>query len=125
MANGSELQSAERKDGVRQKDLTGASLPLHPFLFAIASVLALLVQNLHQTFISNAVPALAGSLAFALVVYMAVVAVRRRFDARSAVIASIWVAGCLFHDGLRSEEHTSELQSREKLVCRLLLEKKN
>src|SRR5690606_39807769 len=27
-------------------------------------------------------------------------------------------------DQLRSEEHTSELQSREKLVCRLLLEKK-
>src|SRR5690606_15208584 len=27
--------------------------------------------------------------------------------------------------GHRSEEHTSELQSREKLVCRLLLEKKN
>src|SRR5690606_34328965 len=26
---------------------------------------------------------------------------------------------------VRSEEHTSELQSREKLVCRLLLEKKN
>src|SRR5690606_39352588 len=27
--------------------------------------------------------------------------------------------------GCRSEEHTSELQSRENLVCRLLLEKKN
>src|SRR3712207_7193793 len=27
--------------------------------------------------------------------------------------------------GLRSEEHTSELQSRQSLVCRLLLEKKN
>src|SRR5690606_40876421 len=27
--------------------------------------------------------------------------------------------------GFRSEEHTSELQSRENLVCRLLLEKKN
>src|SRR5690606_40792599 len=26
---------------------------------------------------------------------------------------------------MRSEEHTSELQSRENLVCRLLLEKKN
>src|SRR5690606_41047044 len=26
---------------------------------------------------------------------------------------------------VRSEEHTSELQSRENLVCRLLLEKKN
>src|SRR5690606_16441513 len=31
----------------------------------------------------------------------------------------------LSHPIPRSEEHTSELQSREKLVCRLLLEKKN
>src|SRR5690606_41737881 len=30
---------------------------------------------------------------------------------------------CVPHHG-RSEEHTSELQSRENLVCRLLLEKK-
>src|SRR2546421_7505244 len=30
----------------------------------------------------------------------------------------------LDHDGGRSEEHTSELQSRSDLVCRLLLEKK-
>src|SRR5690606_2737024 len=30
-----------------------------------------------------------------------------------------------FPDSNRSEEHTSELQSRENLVCRLLLEKKN
>src|SRR5690606_41590620 len=30
-----------------------------------------------------------------------------------------------FAVGLRSEEHTSELQSCENLVCRLLLEKKN
>src|SRR3712207_7596464 len=28
------------------------------------------------------------------------------------------------HGGVRSEEHTSELQSRQYLVCRLLLEKK-
>src|SRR5690606_41950904 len=35
------------------------------------------------------------------------------------------VARChLTDDALRSEEHTSELQSRENLVCRLLLEKK-
>src|SRR5690554_7219506 len=33
------------------------------------------------------------------------------------------VAG-LAADGVRSEEHTSELQSRPHLVCRLLLEKK-
>src|SRR5438874_6343330 len=31
----------------------------------------------------------------------------------------------LVADTLRSEEHTSELQSRRDLVCRLLLEKKN
>src|SRR3712207_7143493 len=29
------------------------------------------------------------------------------------------------NENLRSEEHTSELQSRQYLVCRLLLEKKN
>src|SRR3712207_9137173 len=36
-------------------------------------------------------------------------------------------AGGLSRDGAtsRSEEHTSELQSRQYLVCRLLLEKKN
>src|SRR3712207_8155743 len=40
-------------------------------------------------------------------------------------------AGDVVHNGLlgdperRSEEHTSELQSRQYLVCRLLLEKKN
>src|SRR3712207_6891690 len=34
------------------------------------------------------------------------------------------IAHCCFPP-LRSEEHTSELQSRQYLVCRLLLEKKN
>src|SRR5207302_9695452 len=33
-------------------------------------------------------------------------------------------SNCHFEQRRRSEEHTSELQSREKLVCRLLLEKK-
>src|SRR5690349_25054462 len=32
---------------------------------------------------------------------------------------------CRRSAGKRSEEHTSELQSRRELVCRLLLEKKN
>src|SRR5690606_40889695 len=34
-----------------------------------------------------------------------------------------WTAELIIRDA-RSEEHTSELQSRENLVCRLLLEKK-
>src|SRR3712207_7485844 len=42
-------------------------------------------------------------------------------DALEAVLArSEWVR----QPGRRSEEHTSELQSRQYLVCRLLLEKK-
>src|SRR5438445_3904585 len=38
---------------------------------------------------------------------------------------SIRRLSCLFMPITRSEEHTSELQSRQYLVCRLLLEKKN
>src|SRR3712207_7889984 len=44
---------------------------------------------------------------------------RRRADIDSAAAAVI------LQRFLRSEEHTSELQSRQYLVCRLLLEKKN
>src|SRR5690606_40376392 len=43
---------------------------------------------------------------------------------KSNRIEDILINPQLFLD-LRSEEHTSELQSRENLVCRLLLEKKN
>src|SRR3712207_8195192 len=39
----------------------------------------------------------------------------------SIVLDEVVVTG----QGNRSEEHTSELQSRQYLVCRLLLEKKN
>src|SRR2546428_5737735 len=40
--------------------------------------------------------------------------------------SSIWDrVGIDDFDPVRSEEHTSELQSRSDLVCRLLLEKKN
>src|SRR3712207_7375530 len=41
--------------------------------------------------------------------------------------SSIFIAApvlCLYKAWRRSEEHTSELQSRQYLVCRLLLEKK-
>src|SRR3712207_7269765 len=38
------------------------------------------------------------------------------------VVAAVTGAATVFFD--RSEEHTSELQSRQYLVCRLLLEKK-
>src|SRR5690606_29891766 len=47
---------------------------------------------------------------------------------RTGSLCSIVLGAAFSHcqrAGWRSEEHTSELQSREKLVCRLLLEKKN
>src|SRR5690606_41821391 len=53
--------------------------------------------------------------AIGLVLLLAVT--RRALGAPMAVLGTVFV--------LRSEEHTSELQSRENLVCRLLLEKKN
>src|SRR3712207_7121519 len=48
---------------------------------------------------------------------------------RSAVLVGKWLGLVAFGSGFvilagRSEEHTSELQSRQYLVCRLLLEKK-
>src|SRR2546421_8956306 len=44
---------------------------------------------------------------------------------RSNVMGTLNVLeGCRHHSVERSEEHTSELQSRSDLVCRLLLEKK-
>src|SRR5690606_39813276 len=47
--------------------------------------------------------------------------------ARELVVQEAALAQCWKHGGrafMRSEEHTSELQSRENNVCRLLLEKK-
>src|SRR3712207_8503755 len=38
---------------------------------------------------------------------------------------AVFGTGDVGDDRVRSEEHTSELQSRQYLVCRLLLEKKN
>src|SRR2546428_8826139 len=44
---------------------------------------------------------------------------------RRARFPQISDEACMTAMQLRSEEHTSELQSRSDLVCRLLLEKKN
>src|SRR2546430_11194070 len=47
-----------------------------------------------------------------------------RFRRLRRARASAFLAAGLERRGLRSEEHTSELQSQSNLVCRLLLEKK-
>src|SRR5690606_40819830 len=59
---------------------------------------------------------------FAVLSLGVVVGVGPNFDLLFVVDAA--KAGAQFEICIRSEEHTSELQSRENLVCRLLLEKK-
>src|SRR5207244_11899575 len=50
---------------------------------------------------------------------------RQRADDRPIALGARSAAGAILRrDGGRSEEHTSELQSPDHLVCRLLLEKK-
>src|SRR5690349_24206488 len=49
---------------------------------------------------------------------------RNRVDAYKLSQDSILATKLLLDKEIRSEEHTSELQSRRDLVCRLLLEKK-
>src|SRR5262249_62393700 len=49
---------------------------------------------------------------------------RSLFTVDRAVVAMAMLA-CIVLEPVRSEEHTSELQSLTNLVCRLLLEKKN
>src|SRR3712207_7559592 len=48
----------------------------------------------------------------------------RRPAAHHAGVGALGGSSLLLRRGARSEEHTSELQSRQYLVCRLLLEKK-
>src|SRR3712207_8801612 len=93
---------------------TMRGIELHPMnyfflaaaFFAFHLLLAYLVDHvsIHAAFAASSVVSI-----FLVISYLRLV-VGTRFAAREA--------------GLRSEEHTSELQSRQYLVCRLLLEKK-
>src|SRR5258708_25826376 len=51
-------------------------------------------------------------------------ALRKAGSSSTTSKLNLWVMGQLVSQIRRSEEHTSELQSPDHLVCRLLLEKK-
>src|SRR5690606_39857419 len=81
------------------------SLLVAPFVapVVVAVVLVVPVAIVHRSLLAGLGPAAFGAMFGSRIMAMAV---------RSPLVVA------------RSEEHTSELQSRENLVCRLLLEKK-
>ena len=79
---------------------TDGSYPFHPFLFAAASVLAVMARNLDHAGLADVLPSLVGVLLFALAVYLLVALLRRRLDRLTTIISSIWVVGLLFYGQL-------------------------
>src|SRR5437867_8912227 len=116
----------------------------NPWLIAVAVMLATFLEVLDSTIVNVSLPHIAGSLAatpeegtWVLTSYLVSNAIvlptaawfgtmfgRKRFLMVCIVLFTLASAVCGAAPSLRSEEHTSELQSPYELVCRLLLEKK-
>ena len=75
----------------------GRVYPWVAVLLAAASVLEPLSWELHEAPLADAVPALLITAAFAVVVWLVAVALRRRADAGAALIACVWVVGSLYY----------------------------
>lgn len=73
------------------------SLPLHPFLFAAASVFTLYASNLREVNLSDMAAALAGALGAALVLFLVFGALFRPLGIRAAMLASIVIVASLFY----------------------------
>ena len=105
-------------------------------MFIVAFVFARLGKGMlklsRQTLIMGLIGGLVSGTAYGLVIYVkstAPLGLVSTFRETSVVFAAL-IGMLLLGERpwklrLRSEEHTSELQSRRNLVCRLLLEKKN
>src|SRR2546421_9710932 len=77
-----------------------------------------------DSYVSTVLPAvIVFGLGLTLVVAPVTATLLAAADARHAGVAS-GINNAVSRGGGRSEEHTSELQSRSDIVCRLLLEKK-
>src|SRR5207237_9442860 len=107
-------------------------LSTFPFSYTSTSTFTLFIStytsptHIYTLSLHDALPILNVALHFAperAVADIGAVDVLDHGDARTEAGADIFVIGNAAL-GLRSEEHTSELQSHLNLVCRLLLEKK-
>jgi hypothetical protein len=71
--------------------------PVAAVLLAPASVLEPLSRNLGQASLGDAAPALLATTLLAVAVWLVAIALRRRADAGSALIACVWVIGSLYY----------------------------
>src|SRR5690554_7629729 len=98
----------QAEDGIRDADVTGVqtcALPIYLVFrkkYILGGILTMLAAALE-------IAANHFQMTYYLLIFL--------------VIVAIYYS--IYYIKLRSEEHTSELQSRPHLVCRLLLEKKN
>src|SRR5690606_13474512 len=102
--------------------LAGGSLTLLISLGTVGAVLYLALR--HGRIVSRAVSSDTPEMLLLVVLGLTllVAGVAQHLQVSAAVGA--FLVGIALSKEVRSEEHTSELQSRENLVCRLLLEKK-
>src|SRR5690625_5962976 len=113
---------AEKPDGARWKRWLRRVVFL-----ALALVVARIVVDLVGTIDWGTVREGVGQLeVWQVAVLVGAIIVRQVFNAWpiAIFIPGLGLPRAVANDQVRSEEHTSELQSRGHLVCRLLLEKK-
>src|SRR5690606_40579663 len=104
-----------------QDTILGPALVIVVVLITVSVGNGLVFSRLSQ------LDSVSGVLSFLLGAAAAMVALSRDLRADPRVVSTLHMCGspsCRGSPAHRSEEHTSELQSRENLVCRLLLEKK-
>src|SRR5690554_2310775 len=106
------------------------SMPLAAALFALASITDWLDGYLARRW-NQSTPfgAFLDPVADKLMVAVALALMIERYEAVWLTLPALVIIGreiviSALREWMRSEEHTSELQSRPHLVCRLLLEKK-
>lgn len=96
--------TADNNEGSSRSNAPGAKgragkivAPVAALLFAAASVLQMMGVNTGQWAFPDVAPALFGALGFAILVWLIVGALRRRFDAATAVITAFWVVAGLYY----------------------------
>lgn len=82
---------------VEQTSVDQRIYPLHPFMLAVASVLGLFANNVKEAALGDILPALASVLGFALLLFLLLGLLFRGLGARTALLTSIVLVGCLFY----------------------------